>query len=713
MPALALVALVSPAQSRLTPAREIEQRFLDGVSTESISTIHRQVTEHPHIAGSARSMAVAERVRRALDAAGLQTEVRDYLVHLSTPRSVKVDIVAPVALSLAVREPASPSDPDSAHPDLGPAFVAYSASGTVTAPVVYVNYGLPPDYARLAAAGVDVRGKIAIARYARSHRAVKLHTAEQAGAAGIIIYSDPADDGFARGLTWPDGPWRADFQSQSGNGKYSWFWHGDPLTPGVGATPGATALDPATAPTLPKIPAVVLSWKEASKILSQLAGPAAPSGSGFQGALPFTYRLGPGPVTVRLDVQMDASRRPIRNVIGKIAGRDPGRWIVLGTHHDAWSFGGMDPGTGLAAVFETARGLAALARSGWTPERSIVFAFWDAEEFGLIGSTEYAEAMQAELREKAIVYINTDLSMRGRFDGGGTPSLRDFLVQVTRDVPHFDGGGSVYDRWRSEEWQRQPAERRRRGADGFEVELAALGSGADFVAFQDFLGLPTLQMEFDFEGSYGPYHSNYDTRRYVERHTDPGFRVGQTLSRVLGLAVLRLASADLLPFRYSHYARKMAEFIDGAAAWAVDDIGRPALSAGAPVEGRVAIDLAAARGLATRAVASAAALEAQIDRLAGGGTIGGAAERPLNDALVRLEQQLLDESEPAATRWYRHVIYGWNIYSLYEGQPLPGLAEAIRVGDAAAVARETSRLEGALSRFNAGLEQATRLASAR
>jgi len=709
---LALMPLGLAPQRDPTPrAREIEQRFLNGVSTESISTMHRQVTESPHIAGSARSMEVADRVRRALDTAGLQTEVREYLVHLSTPRSVTADIVSPIAEALVVREPVDPRDPDGSHPDLGPAFVAYSASGTVTAPVVYANYGLPPDYARLAAAGVDVRGKIVMARYARSHRAVKLHTAEQAGAAGIIIYSDPADDGYARGLTWPEGPWRADFQSQSGNGKYSWFWHGDPLTPGIGATPGAPALNPAAAPTLPKIPAIVLSSKEASKILSRLAGPAVPSGSGFQGALPFSYRLGPGPVTVRLDVQMDASRRPIRNVIGKITGRDPDRWIVLGTHHDAWSFGGMDPGTGLGPTFEVARGLAALARSGWTPERSIVFAFWDAEEFGLIGSTEYAEAMQAELREKAIVYINTDLSMRGRFDGGGTPSLRDFLVQVTREVPHFDGRGSVYDRWRADEWLRQPIERRRRGPDGYEVELAALGSGADFVAFQDFLGLPTLQMEFDFEGSYGPYHSNYDTRQYVERHADPGFRVGQALARVLGLAVLRLASTDVLPFRYSHYARKIEEFIDNAAGWAIDDTGRPALSAGARVEGRrVTTNLARARRLATQAVARAVAIEARIDRRAAAGAIDRVRVRALNDALVRLEQQLLDESEPAATRWYRHVIYGWNIYSLYEGQPLPGLAEAIRVGDAAAVARETARLEQALSRFVTGLERIGRLA---
>ncbi|MBA3271285.1 MAG: hypothetical protein H0T71_12330, partial [Acidobacteria bacterium] len=309
-------------------------------------------------------------------------------------------------------------------------------------------------------------------------------------------------------------------------------------------------------------------------------------------------------------------------------------------------------------------------------------------------------AMQAELREKAVVYINTDLSMRGRFDGGGTPSLRDFLIQVTRDVPHFDGGGSVYERWRAEEWVRQPPDRRRRGQQEFEVELGALGSGADFVAFQDFLGLPTLQMEFDFEGSYGPYHSNYDTRQYVERHTDPGFRVSQTLARVLGLAVLRLASTELLPFRYSHYARKIQEFTDTAESWAIDESGRR----------RVAVDLADARRLAAQAMAKAAAIEAQLARRSATGPTKPDRTRRINDALVRLEQQLLDESESPAIRWYRHVIYGWNIYSLYEGQPLPGLAEAIRVGDPAAVARETSRLDQALARFLTALEEIARLA---
>ena len=260
----------------------------------------------------------------------------------------------------------------------------------------------------------------------------------------------------------------------------------------------------------------------------------------------------------------------------------------------------------------------------------------------------------------------------------------------------------MYDRWRADEWQRQPAERRRRGTDGFEEELAALGSGADFVAFQDFLGLPTLQMEFDFEGSYGPYHSNYDTRQFVERHTDPGFVVSQTLARVLGLTVMRLASAEVLPFRYSHYARKIQEFLAAAEGWAVDDTGRRV----------VATNFAEARRLAAAALTEATAAEAAIERRPGSGAGDAARTRALNDALARLEQRLLDESEPPAKRWYRHVIYGWNIYSLYEGQPLPGLAEAIRVADSTAVTRETARLEQALGRMLAGLQEIAGFAQA-
>ena len=680
----------SPAAS--DAQRRFEAQFMSAVSTDAISNIHRRVTRKPHVAGSAASMEVAEEVRRALADAGLETEVHEYHVLLSTPKSVSVALASPAPQPLPVNEPAMREDPDSAHPDLGPGYVAYSASAKVTAPVVYVNYGLPPDYARVQAAGIDVKGKIVVARYGRSHRAVKIHTAQSAGAAGIVIYSDPADDGFARGLTWPEGPWRAEWQIQRGNGKYSWFWHGDPLSPGTAATREARVLDPVTAPTLPRIPAVVLSSRAASEILQKLEGPAVPSG--FQGGLPFTYRLGGGRVTVSLDVQMDTSRRPIRNVIGRLRGRDPDRWVMLGTHHDAWTFGGLDPGGGLSTVFEVARALSALRKSGWMPERTLVFAFWDAEEFGLVGSTEYAEAFARELREKAVAYINTDLYMRGRFDGGGTPSLRDFLVQVARDVPAPSGTGSVYDGWRADEWRKVPPERKREGDAAFEVELAALGSGADFVAFQDHLGLPTLQMEFDFEGSYGTYHSNYDTRWYVERFSDPGFTVGRSLAQVLGLSVMRLASAPALPFRYSHYGRKIGEFLDSAATWNYDADGKAV----------VKVNLLSPRRLAAIFTNTAQALERRIDAALTAGTVTPERVRSLNDSLVRLEQALLDDSEPADKRWYRHVIYGWNIYSLYEGQPLPGLAEAIRGGDQAAVDREVARIEAALTRLIEAVE---------
>ena len=682
------------SSTALVHERDSEAAFVKNLSIESISYLHREVTKRPHMAGSEASMAVAETIRKSLEIAGLVTEVHEFEVLLSTPKSIGVELTAPAREPLSVREPPDPLDPDSRNPELGPAFVAYSASGAVQAPVVYVNYGLPPDYDKVAAAGIDVRGKIVIARYARSHRAVKIHTAQQHGAIAIIIYSDPADDGYAKGLVWPEGPWRADFQAQRGNGKYSWFWHGDPLSPGVGARANSTMMDEATAPTLPRIPAIILSSREAAKILQRLRGPAVPSG--FQGALPLTYRLGPGPAVVKVDVQMDQRRRPIRDIIARLPGRDPNRWVILATHHDAWTFGGMDPGSGTSAVYETARALAALSKQGWRPERSIVFAFWDAEEPGLIGSTEYAEAFERELREKAVAYINTDLFMRGHFFGGGTPSLRDFLVQIAKDVPGVDGHGSVYDDWRTTSWQKQPPARRRTGPKDFEVELAALGSGADFVAFQDYLGLPTLSIQFDFDGSYGTYHSNYDSRYYVEHFSDPGFQVARTLTQVFGVALMRLADSAVLPFRYSHYAHKISEFLDDAQMWTRDDDGNEI----------VKLDLGKTKAVAAEIETRADALERSIDANIEAGRWSDTARASLNDRLAHLEQTLLDESGTPAERWYRHVIYGWNIYSLYDGQPLPGLAEAIRVGDPAQVAKETARIESALRRMLAGLSTA-------
>lgn len=680
----------------------MEQRLRDAVSTERLAAFHAAVTRQPHMSGTPGSDAVAEYVKKALRDAGFDVEVFEYLAYLSVAKAIAVDVVAPVAQTLTVTEPPSDLDPDTKHPDLGPGFVAYSASGDVTAPIVYVNYGLPSDYAQLAARGVDVRGKLVIARYGRSHRAVKLHTAEQAGAAGLLIYSDPADDGFVRGETWPQGFWRTEHLLQRGNGKYSWFWHGDPLTPGTPALADGQRRDPATAQTLPRIPAAVLSWGEARKILEQFRGAVVPQG--FQGGLPFTYRVGPGEVRVRLRVQMDNGFRPIRDIVARLPGaRQADRGVLLGTHYDAWTFGGVDPGTGTAALLELGRTLGTLRRGGWQPERTISLAFWDAEEFGLIGSSEYAEDRRQQLRAGTICYINTDMYTNGRLDAGGVPSLRDLLVDVTKDIP--EGPSTVYDAWRASEWARQDPERRQRGSDRFEVELKSLGSGADFVPFQDHVGLPTLSIEFSATGgyTYAAYHSNYDTRLFVERVADPGFVRGAQLVRVLGSVALRLGESMVLPFRFSHYAEQLAHFVDSVSAWAIDADGRQTM----------VVDVKPLKAAVERVTASALALERQIDGGLVSGRLPSSTTPQLNDMLARMEQRLLDESEPVDERWYRHLIYGWDIYSSYDGQPFPRLAQAIRSRDDAGASREAARIAAALGRLDDGLREALQLSLSR
>jgi N-acetylated-alpha-linked acidic dipeptidase len=642
--------------SAFTLQRSAERRFLDSVSASRISDLHRALTGRPHRSGTAGAREVAEFVRSTLQRAGLDVEVREYHAFLSEPRHVQIDIISPERISLATREPGDARDRTSTHPELDPGFVAYSASGDVTAPVVYANYGLPADYERLKADGIEVRGRIVLVRYGRSHRAVKVYTAEQAGAAAVLLYSDPADDGAARGAVWPEGLWRAPHFIQRGNAKYSWFWHGDPLTPGVAATANGRALDPDTAPTLPKIPVAVVSAAEAQKVLA---------------------RLGAG-VTLRLQIAMASARTPIRNVIGRIRGSaTPERLVILGTHHDAWTFGGIDPGSSAAVLLHAAERLAAMRQAGWQPSRTMLFAFWDAEEYGLIGSTEYAEERAHELQDRAVVYINSDMYTPGRLVAGGVPSLRDFVAELTRDVPapSAPGGPSA------------PSA----------PELSPLGSGADFVAFQDHLGISTLALEYLFEGGYGfgAYHSSYDSRDYMERVVDPGFTHGVALAQLLGVGVMRLASAPVLPFRPSHYADRIAAFLKEAESW--------------PTAARqsVVVNTSDLRTIASAIADLARGVESALDRALAEGRVPANAAA-INDGLMRLERSLLDTSEPADKRWYRHVIYGWNIYSMYDGQPLPGLFEAIRLGDAEAVVREQARTRAALERMRQAI---TRIAA--
>jgi N-acetylated-alpha-linked acidic dipeptidase len=399
---------------------------------------------------------------------------------------------------------------------------------------------------------------------------------------------------------------------------------------------------------------------------------------------------------------MDDGLRTIRDVIARVPGaRLADRQVLLGTHHDAWTFGGVDPGTGTATLLEVARGLGALRRAGWRPERAITLAFWDAEEFGLVGSTEFAEQRQRELRAGTIAYVNTDLYTAGRLDAGGVPSLRDFLVEVTKDLR--DTAGTMYDAWRAAEFGRR-AEFGPRLSPRDEVELKALGSGADFVPFQDHLGLPTLSIELNATGgySYGPYHSNYDTRYFVEHVADPGFARGAQLARLLGTVALRLGQAPVLPFRFSHYTDRLAEYSRTAAGWPAPADGHTSLG----------LDFAPLDLAVVRAASQAALLERRVDDAIAAGRLDASAAARLNDALARMEQRLLDESEPPDKRWYRHVIYGWDIYSLYDGQPFPGLAQAVRTGDGVGARRELARVTAAVDRLSTGLAEAATIAQA-
>lgn len=690
-PASAVPAPASRTKLGYTPAssaaqQDLETRFRAGVSADSMSALHKPLTERPHPAGSEGTKAVVAYLERTLKGFGLAVETHEYQVLLAKPRVVEIAMTAPAAAPITVAEPAIAADPTSNDKELGGGYVAYSASGTATGQIVYVNYGLPADYAELAKLGVTLRGKIALARYGKSHRAVKTHTAEQAGARALVLYSDPADDGATKGATWPDGYYRGADMLQRGNAKYSWYWHGDPLTPGVGATADAPRIPIATAPTLPKIPVVVVSAAQARTLMAALHGADAPAR--FRGGLDASYKVGPGPAAVRVHVEMDQGLRPIYDVVATLKGSvAPDRQVLFGGHHDAWTFGGVDPGTGTTALLEVAKGLGALAKTGWRPARTIAFAFWDAEEFGLVGSTEYAEALKARLRDELLLYVNIDMYMKGHFDPGGVPSLAAFVTDVAKDVPQ--GASTVL-----AEWQKYEATRAKADPATFTPDIKALGSGADFVPFQDHLAVPTMAIEFigDNGYAYGTYHSNYDSRAYVERVADPGFQQGVLMSQVLGTMALRMSEADVLPFRYSHYATKLTAAIADAEGWAKD--------AG------VAADLAPLRAGAAAAGQAATAFESAVDQALAAGRLTRASAAALNDRVGRIEQTLADDDGAPDSKWYRHVFVGWNIYSLYDGQPFPGLLEAFRVKDAARVTHEIGRIQRALTRMTAELDAA-------
>ena len=677
----------SPA--RLAAERRWEEQFRAVPDPKSAREHLRRLTIEPHIAGTKEDYDTAVYVRDQLRSYGLSAELREYEVWLNYPKSPStLELITTKRQPLSTREALVPSDPTSSNPKITPLFNGYSASGDVTAPVVYANYGLPGDYDELKKAGVDVKGKIVIVRYGNSFRGVKAKVAEDHGAVGCIIYSDPEDDGYVQGDVFPKGPWRPVASGQRGSVQYLFDYPGDPLTPGKPAIAGTPRLKPEEATDLTRIPVTPIAYDVAKTILSQLKGPLRPM-RGFQGGLPFAYHVGgTNDVKLRLKTDMDYKLRTIWDVVARIDGNEEkDRWVVLGNHRDAWVFGAVDPNSGSSAMLEVGRGFGELLKQGWKPRRTIILCSWDAEEYGLVGSTEWAEEMADELRTKAVAYLNLDVAVSGpHFGASSVPSLWKLMRGATRDIKDPKTGKSVY-----QQWQDRSRENRPEGdQDMREARIGALGSGSDYTPFLQHLGVASTDMGFN--GDYGVYHSAYDSFYWMEHFGDPEFRYHVAAAQLWGTLAMRLADADGLQFDYTDYATQIQQFFtetmrlarirnlagpldEKSMMSAIDDFAREAE--------RVERDRQEAVRKFDRA------------RLA-----------KINDALMLAERQFIDARGLRGRAWYKHQIYAPGFYTGYAAQPLTDFRQAIDDRNSAIAKESLERIVEAIKRVTKTLRDA-------
>jgi N-acetylated-alpha-linked acidic dipeptidase len=669
------------------------------------------LTAAPHWASSPEDYKTALYVADKFKDAGLDTRIVPYNVLLNKP--VKIEIEAfnsdgDKLMSGPTPEHVDPKkyggDPFQDDPNVLPAFNGSSPSGDVTAPVVYANYGELSDFKQLEKLGISVKGKIVLVRYGTNFRGVKVYTAQQYGAKGVLIYSDPADDGYFRGDIYPKGPWRPATGVQRGSVGFLPIYPGDPETPGIASTPDLPDSKRIPADKLqadwPSIPANPLSYKDVAPILKALGGPESPRT--WQGALPFTYHLGtdsgPGSVTVHMHLEQDIGLRTIWDVIGTIDGADRAQnedWVIAGNHRDAWVYGAADPSSGTAAMLEAVHGLGVLLKQGWKPKRRIVIASWDAEEEGLIGSTEWCEQYANHLAH-AVAYFNTDVGVSGpNFDAGAVPSLKQFVRDVTRRVPS-PKGGTVYNEWESS--QQSEAERRANAHNPqipdaapappsakAEVRVSNLGSGSDYTPFLQHLGVPST--DIGSGGSYGVYHSVFDNYNWFIKFADPTFVYEQQQARVFGLEVLHMADADVLPYDYRSYGTEIVGYVKAARKRAA------ALN--------LSLDFTGADAAAQRFANAGEDIRRVQENPPANATA-------LNHALRAAEEALLNPAGLPKRPWYKHTIYAPGEYTGYAAVVIPGVNEAIDAPNAAVAQAQLTSLAEALNRAAAILETAAK-----
>ena len=679
-----------------------DQEFMVVPSAKLAGEELKTLTIAPHWASSPEDHTTALYVAEKFRAAGLHTVIQSFRVLLNKP--VKIEIEAFDASGKKLMSGPTPEhvdpkayggDPFQDDPRILPAFNGSSPSGNVTAEVVYANYGTMADFKKLAALGISVKGKIVLVRYGQNYRGVKVFIAQEYGAAGVLIYSDPADDGYVKGDMYPRGPYRPATAVQRGSVQILPMYPGDPETPGVASTldlPDSQRITDPAKMNQPSIPANPLSYYDAAPILQAMDGPESPRD--WQGGLPFTYHLGgTGAVKVHMDLVQDYKLRTIWDVVGTIDGTDPDQkddWVVAGNHRDGWVYGAVDPNSGTAAMLEAVHGLGALLKEGWKPKRRIVVCSWDAEEEGLIGSTEWSEMHAAELAH-AVAYFNTDVGVAGpNFDASAVPSLKEFVRDVTREVPS-PKGGTVYDQWEAMQ-QSNPRYRARTASAETPmktggVTIGDLGSGSDFTPFIQHLGVPST--DIGSQGPYGVYHSTFDDYTWFTKFADPTFVYEQQQARVFGLEILHMADAEVLPYDYRVYGKEVVDYVAEAQ--------KRASTA------KMDVDFSAAGAAAARfAAAGESVYKLQTAAPA------GAEEAKLNTALRGAEEALLNQAGLPRRPWYKHTIYAPGEYTGYAAVVIPGVNEGIDADDNGRTQGQLDALATALNHSAEILEDAAK-----
>lgn len=697
---------------------ELESKYDDLIDPSHLDQWMKYLSARPHHVGSPYDKEVVDFVEKKFKEWGYQVRVEQFDILFPTPKVRLLEMTHPSSYTATLAEPAVEGDASSAQTSEAlPGYNCFSIDGDVSSELVYVNYGLPQDYEELDKLGIDVKGKIVIARYMGSWRGIKPKVAAEKGAIGCIIYSDPKDDGYYQGDVYPEGPYKNEYGVQRGAVMDLPLAPGDPLTPGYGSTKGAKRLRPEEAPSLTKIPVLPISYHDALPLLKSMGGPTAPEN--WRGALPITYHIGPGPTKVRLKLEFNWDLKPAYNVIATLKGSTyPDEWIIRGNHHDAWVHGASDPISGLVALMEEARVVASLAKEGNQPMRTMVYCAWGAEEPGLIGSTEWVETHADELRQKAVAYINTDGSSRGFLNAGGSHTLEKFFDPITREILDPVKKVSLYERINALEMVRGNQE-------WPHYKLYALGSGSDYSPFFQHLGIASFNLSFGGEGSGGEYHTMYDSYEMYKRFKDPDFQYGVALVKVAGRISMRLAHANMLPFEFQHFVDVVSEYVEEIISLAEDlrqqtQLENKLITGGyydlasnpykqfvvpdpkmivphfnfAPLQNAVQTLSQQAEAFTT-AVRKADVNHSQV--------------AAVNQLLMSMERALTREQGLPRRPWFKHHIYAPGFYTGYGVKTLPGVREALEQRNYPEVAEQVEILSEVLTGFSEKIQETVSL----